>query len=315
MLNKLLFYLIIKPFSHLPMPILYGISDFFYLLLISVFPYRKKIILQNIGICFPELSSKEKRRLLRKNYFHLSNILAEGIKNLSISQKRLRKRFVLENPEIFDELYAQGRSVIIASSHYSNWEYLITAQNLLIQQRAIGIGKPLSRKFLNNKINALRERNGMKVVSAKNYKEEIQKRHSNGELVAILALADQRPSIKNAYWSTIFQAQTAFTFGPEYMAHQFDFPVVFLKTRRVKRGYYSSKATVVTLNPQEEEYGVITEKYIALLEAQIREKPEHWLWSHKRWKFQIPQNLNEIQQLHRDFFYQRFGKDSHERNG
>jgi len=296
------------PFSYLPMPILYGISDIFYLLLLTVFPYRKKVILRNLDLCYPEMTKKEKRKFLRKNYFYLSNILAEGIKNLSISQRRLKKRMVIENVEIFDKFYDEGKSVIIASSHYSNWEYLITVQNLAIKQRAIGIGKPLTKKFLNNKINSLRERNGMKVVSAKNYKEDITQRIKDGELMAILALADQSPSKKNAYWAPFFNVESAFAFGPEYMAHQFDFPVVFLKTRRIKRGYYRSEASIISADPTKEPYGKITDTYIRLLEGQIREKPEHWLWSHKRWKHKIPENLQELKKQHRDFFLQRFGK-------
>lgn len=296
------------PFAHLPMPILYGISDFFYVILLTVFPYRKKIILNNIERCYPNLTEKEKKKMLRQNYFHLSNILAEGIKNLSISQRRLKKRMVIENVEIFDQFFEEGKSVIIASSHYSNWEYLITVQNLAIKQRAIGIGKPLSRKFLNNKINSLRERNGMKVVSAKNYKEEINQRLQDGELLAILALADQKPNIKSAFWTTFFGVETSWTFGPEYMAHQFDFPVVFLKTRRIRRGYYRSEASIISSEPKKEPYGKITETYVRLLEAQIKEKPEHWLWSHKRFKHQIPENLEEVKAAHRDFFHQRFGE-------
>jgi KDO2-lipid IV(A) lauroyltransferase len=85
------------------MPILYGISDIFYLLLLTVFPYRKKVILRNLDLCYPDMTKKEKRKFLRKNYFYLSNILAEGIKNLSISQRRLKKRMVIENVEILDK--------------------------------------------------------------------------------------------------------------------------------------------------------------------------------------------------------------------
>ncbi len=296
------------PFAHLPMPILYGISDFFYLILLTFFPYRKEVIIRNLDRCYPELSKKEKRKLMRKNYFHLSNILAEGIKNLSISKNRLQKRFVIDNVEIFDKFFEEGKSVIIASSHYSNWEYLITVQNLAIKQRAIGIGKPLSKKFMNRKINALRERNGMKVVSAKNYKEEITRRMEEGELMAILALADQAPSRKNAYWTKFYDKETSWTFGPEYMAHQFDFPVVFLKTKRIKRGYYSSEASIITAEPTKEPYGSITETYVGLMEQQIKEKPEYWLWTHKRFRHETPENLDEVKQKHREHFYKRFGK-------
>jgi Kdo2-lipid IVA lauroyltransferase/acyltransferase len=308
MLNKFLYYVIIIPFSRLPLWILFGIADIFYVLLITIIPYRKKVALGNIKNCFPELTKREQKQLLRKNYRHISNILAEGIKNLSISQKQLKKRFIIENPEIFEEFDKEGKSVVILSSHYSNWEFLITAQNIIIPQRAIGIGKPLSKKFLNKKINLLRERNGMKVVSAKNYKEEIQKRLNLGENMAILALADQAHKPETAFWTEHFNMMTPFSFGAEYLAHQFNFPVVFLKIKRIKRAYYSAKAEIITKSPQQENYAMITKAYVDLLEKQIREKPEDWLWTHKRWKHIIPDNIDEVKNAHKDYFYTRFSK-------
>jgi len=281
-------------------------SDFLYLLIITIFPYRKKVALENIINCFPELSKGQRKRLLRKNYHHICNILAESIKNLGISQKELKKRFIIENPEIFEELNKDGKSIIVISSHYSNWEFLITAQNLIIPQLAIGIGKPLSRKFLNKKINGLRERNGMIVVSAINYKKEIVSRLNAGEQMAILALADQAPAPDNAFWTKHFNIETPFPFGPEFMAHQYDFPVVFLATRKIKRGYYVSKAELITSNPRNEPFSLIMQSYAELLEKQIKEKPQDWLWTHKRWKHKVPENIKEVKNNQRKFFYERF---------
>jgi KDO2-lipid IV(A) lauroyltransferase len=216
----------------------------------------------------------------------------------------------LKNPEIFQDLYDKSKSVVIMSAHYANWEFFITAQNLIIPHRAIGIGKPLSEKFLNRKINALRERNGMKVVSADNYKEEIAFRHAMGEKMAILALADQAPKPESAYWTRFFNVETPFSFGAEYIAHQFDFAVVFVNIKKIKRGYYEAEAELITETAKKENYAAISDKYVYLLEKQIKEKAEDWLWTHKRWKHAIPNNLEEQKQQHRDFFNQRFSEKS-----
>ncbi|HDQ15721.1 MAG TPA: hypothetical protein ENN45_01530 [Bacteroidetes bacterium] len=310
MLERILYYVFIIPLSRLPLWILYVKADFFYLLLCTILPYRKKIALQNIRFAFPELKHKEQSRLLRKNYRHISNILAESIKNLSISQKKLCKRMQLKNPEIFQDLYDKGKSVVIMSAHYANWEFFITAQNLIIPHRAIGIGKPLSEKFLNRKINALRERNGMKVVSADNYKEEIAFRQAMGEKMAILALADQAPKPESAYWTKFFNKETPFSFGAEFLAHQFNFAVVFVTIKKIKRGNYEAEAHIITETPKQESYASISEKYVRLLEKQIKDKAEDWLWTHKRWKHTIPENLEEQKQQHRAFFHQRFKKQT-----
>ena len=54
--------------------------------------------------------------------------------------------------------------------------------------------------------------------------------------------------------------------------------------RKVKRGYYEVEFIDVCANPAGLEPGVLTEMHTRLLESFIREEPQYWLWSHKRWK-------------------------------
>ena len=101
--------------SFLPLWLLYRISDLFYLILISVFPYRKKVIETNLKNSFPELSNIEIRKLRNKFYRHFADLVIEGIKNLSISKSELAKRFVLKNPEIIDKIIEKNQSVMLIS--------------------------------------------------------------------------------------------------------------------------------------------------------------------------------------------------------
>src|SRR5690554_6366037 len=136
MFSALAYYLLIYPASLLPLRLMYFFTDFFYLLLISILPYRRKVVRKNLKNSFPEKSEKERRKIERKFYRHLTDLLAEGAKNLSISKKQLLKRFKVENPEVMEQLYAQKKSVLLVSGHYNNWEWLITGQNLLFSHQA-----------------------------------------------------------------------------------------------------------------------------------------------------------------------------------
>ena len=143
----LAYYILVIPLSLLPLPVLYLFTDFFFLLLITVVPYRKKVIDENLKRSFPKLSDQERNRIKRKFYRHFTNILAEGIKNLTISKSSLQKRFKVRNPEVMDQLASQGKDVLLVSGHYNNWEWLITSQALLFPFEAYGIGMPLSSKY------------------------------------------------------------------------------------------------------------------------------------------------------------------------
>ena len=302
---KIGYYLFIVPLSYLPLRVLYLLTDFFYLLLISVVPYRKKVIQTNLKNSFPEKSDKEINRLTRSFYWHFTDILAEGIKNLSISEKELKRRFKVKNPELMDELFAQNKSVLLVSGHYNNWEWLITSQNFLFQHQAMGIGMPLTSKFWDKKINARRQRFGMQVVHAKNFKEGIEK--NKNIPVAILVLSDQSPGdARKSYWMNFLNQQTAVLFGAEQMAHTYDFSVVFFHTRKRKRGYYEMELTLITDNPSTMNWGEITEKHTHLLEQAIMEKPAYWVWSHKRWKREIPAELDLLKKEQHAKFNEKF---------
>ena len=290
---KIGYYIFILPLSYLPMRVIYLLTDFFFLLLITVVPYRKKVIHNNLRNSFPGKSKKEINQLTRKFYWHFTDILAEGVKNLSISESALRRRFKVKNPELMNQLYAKNKSVLLVSGHYNNWEWLITSQNFLFPHQAMGIGMPLTSKFWDKKINTRRERFGMQVVNAKNFKTKIQE---NKDMpVAILVLSDQSPGdSRKSYWMEFLNQQTAVLFGAEQMAHEYNFSVVFFQTRKVKRGYYELELKLITDNPSEMNWGEITENHTRLLEAAINEHPSYWVWSHKRWKRTIPNDLGEL---------------------
>lgn len=304
MLSKLAYHGLVYPISKLPLSVIYFLSDILYWVFRLV-PYRKKVIIQNLKNSFPEKSNQEINQLCIAFYHHFTDILAEGVKNLSISREELMKRYKVKNPELMENFYKQGKSVVLVSGHYNNWEWLISAQNFLFPHQAIGIGMPLSSKFWDQKINERRQRFGMKVVHAKNFKEVIEKR--NDKPVAILTLSDQSPGdATKSYWMSFLNQPTAVLFGAEMMAHQYDFPVVFYHTRKIKRGYYEMELESICEDPKQSQWGEITELHTRQLEVVIIEKPEFWLWSHKRWKRKLPQNLELLKHQQKKKFEQRF---------
>lgn len=302
---KFAYYIFVFPLSYLPLVILYLFTDFFYLLLISIIPYRKKVIVQNINRSFPNASEQEKKRIKRRFYRHLTQLLAESVKGLSISENELKRRVSVENPEIMDQLFQSNKNVLLVSGHYNNWEWVILSQALLFKHKALGIGMPMTSKFWDEKVNQRRSRFGMKVVHAKNYKVALN--DNPNELKSVLVLSDQSPgdSLKS-YWTTFLNQETPVLFGAELMAHQLNYAVVFYALRKVKRGKYEMELKLITENPKQMSWGEITEAHTKMLEREIVSKPEFWLWSHKRWKREIPNNLEQVKNEQRKQFNEKF---------
>lgn len=308
MLNKALFYIIVNPLSKLPLGALYPLFYFFYLNIYYVFGYRKKVVFENINKSFPSKSDKERKQIAKSFYVYLSRLFAESVKNLSISKNELSQRMVVKNPEVMDKLYQQGKSVVLLSSHYNNWELIITAQNFLFKHQAVGIGMPMTNKFWDKKINERRERFGMIVVNAKTYKQKLKE--LKGTPTATLVLGDQNPSNpNNSYWTTFLNQTSAFFFGAEIMANQMDSAVVYASIQHVKKGYYEIDLKLITETPKSEKYGFITQTYIDYLEKDINTAPPYWLWSHKRWKMNVPEHLDEIKKAHQQRFEEKFRRE------
>lgn len=305
MLSKLAYYLLVVPISLLPLRILYLFTDFFYLLLITVISYRRKVVRKNIANSFPDKTPKEKRKIERQFYRHFTDLLAEAVKNLSISKMQLKKRIHVLNRDAIDQLYIQGKNVIFVGGHYNNWEWIICAQNFLFAHQAVGIGMPMTNTFWDKRINLRRSRFGMKIVHAKNFKEVLAA--EKGNPVSLLVLADQSPgdSLKS-YWTNFLGQDTAVAFGAEQIAHEYNYAVVYLHMNKASRGYYEVTFEEICSNPSEMEYGTITESHVKCLENDIRHKPQYWIWSHKRWKRKVPENLNELRKKQYEKFRSRF---------
>lgn len=301
----LLYYGLVLPLSLLPLRLLYVLSDAIYLLFITLIPYRKKVVSQNIDKAFRQLSKEEKSKLRKDFYRFFSDLLVESIKNLSISKKELSRRFRLQNPEIIPTILAQDKPVLLISSHYNNWEWLITSQALWFKQNNFGIGMPLSHPFWDKKLTSRRERFGLKVVHAQNYHDAFQNHNS-----IVLVLADQAPSSANqCLWLPFLNQESAVIFGPEYMANKYDCLVIYVHVKNYKRGYYDIQLEVLVDNSRSLKYEELTRLHVQKLESSIEQNPSRWLWSHRRWKHQKPTNLDEIKSVLRQNFEQKFRKD------
>ena len=60
--------------------------------------------------------------------------------------------------------------------------------------------------------------------------------------------------------------------------------VLFAQCHRRRTGYYEIEFKELASPPYDKESHAITDRYVALTEEAIRNEPESWLWSNRRWK-------------------------------
>lgn len=254
--------------------------------------YRRKVVMGNIKHSFPERTDAEHKEIERRFYHHFCDLVLESLKAFTISEKEVRKRVVCKNPEVINKYFEQGRSVIIAGGHYNNWEIFAVAVDSFIKHKAVGIYKPLTNKYFDEKMRNTRSKYGLYMISTRDVKKVFDE--ELGRMTATIFAIDQSPSNPdNCYWMEFLNQDTGILFGAEKYAKEYNYPVLYGRINKEKRGYYSFELFDVSTNPVETPYGEITEKATKMLEADIRHKPEYWLWTHRRWKHKKPAGWNK----------------------
>lgn len=280
--SKILYYALIWPLSKLPYPLLYFLADVLYPFLRYYPGYRLKLVEKQVRDSFPGLNPERHREIVSGFYRHLADVIAESLKNFNLDEAEGRKRVVCRDTSLLDRFAAEGRNVILVAGHYGNWELYAVAGSMHLPAKLVGIYKKLKNPFFDHKVASSRSRYGCHLVSTK----QIGRAFTDFESPFLLALImDQAPvSSAKSYWMDFLGQDTAVKFGAEKYAKEYDMPVVYGCMKRVKRGFYEVKYELVEEFPLKSNYGFITEKMTRMLERDILENPELWLWTHKRWK-------------------------------
>ncbi len=272
--------------SILPFPVFYKFSDFIYFIVYHIIGYRKKIVRYNINHALPHLSEAEKLVVEKKFYKHMCDMFLEMIKTMSISEKEMNKRFVITNIDIIKSYEAKGKSVALMCAHYASWEWLITIANK-IDYKSIAIYKKINNKYFDRLIRKIRAKLNAELVETKKTIELIEENERKGIKAFYGFASDQSPQLYRArYWDYFMGHEVPVYTGAEMIAKRFDMNMLFVKVKKVKRGYYEATLIPLVDNPLEYPDYKVTSIFLREVEKQILEAPEYYFWTHKRWKHQ-----------------------------
>lgn len=283
--------LLCKLTARLPFWVIFGLADIFYVFLYYVARYRRKVVHENLVRSFPEKSRKEIRTITKKFYHHLSDLGLETIKFNHMTEEQIDKRLKINNLEIYEEYYNQGKSMIVLGQHHNNWEWSGSMQRFIKSQflvvyNPVRKNKPLERFILDT-----RERFGAKSIQVNHSVRTALAFNSNERVSSLMLAADQTPPPTSQFWTTFLNQETAFFAGPMKIAMKTNLPVIMHHTRKVGRSKYEVFHYKLIEKPEEVKPEEILLAYVQKLEEIIQAEPEYWLWSHRRWKHKRPSNI------------------------
>ncbi len=272
----------------LPLSVLYVLSDFLYLILYYFPSYRRSVVAMNLRNSFPEKTEEELKLIAKKFYHHLADLFIEFLKLTQMSEKEQNKRMTFTNLEAFDKFYDEGRDIAAIVGHYNNWEWTNIMQKH-IKYQLVPIYKPLENKYFDNYVKKLRAKHGAILAPMSGIVRDIIKFRKEKIRIIPGFISDQTPAKHDInYWTTFLNQDTPVFTGAEKIAIKYDMAIIFMNLQKVKRGYYNLTIETLFEHTAGLSEHVITEAHVRRLEQLITEKPEFWLWSHKRWKHKKP---------------------------
>jgi KDO2-lipid IV(A) lauroyltransferase len=268
--------------SLLPLGILYIFSDGLYGLVYYIIGYRKSVVMNNLQFAFPEKNEHERIIICKKFYKNLIDTYIETIKFISVSKKFIKKRFDFDG-SIINNITDNGQRCQAHLGHNFNWELAIIGVPLYCNAPYLDIYMPINNSIFDRLIFKIRSQTGAVLLSAHDVNKGMLPYRNVPYLISLVA--DQNPpDPSRAIWFNFLGRPAPFMKGPEVSARRGNIPVVFCHITKKRRGYYRGHSFLATTTPKELEDGELTNMYVKHLEKTIREQPDMWLWSHRRWK-------------------------------
>jgi Kdo2-lipid IVA lauroyltransferase/acyltransferase len=275
--------------TRIPLPLMYAGGWVIYFVAFRVLRWRRDRAEQDLRNAFPEMDAAERARILRDAYRNLADTLVEAFWGFGPSADALTRRVAFENPELVEQCVAAKQSVVLLTAHYGNWEWLSLAAG-------VRFGITIDVVYQRQRVEAIdlflreaRARFGSRFVPREEFIFDLM---SHGDQPRAYALiADQTPKHKNdpRHWTRFLGQDTAFFKGAGKIAQFLDARVLYVTMRRVRRGGYSVRLSVLADPPYELDANeMIVERYARSLERDIRASPADWLWLQNKWKVAKP---------------------------
>lgn len=270
--------------SLLPLSVLLFFARLLYYILYYLIGYRKKVVRENLTNAFPQKSKSEIIKLEKEFFKFLADLIFEVIQLTTISKKEILERVKFNGLEQVQYHFDKGESVLACTGHYGNWELGTLALGLSLTGKTMVIYKPIKNKIFETWFSKFRTRYGNLFIAMRQTLRAITTYKNEPTLLCFAS--DQSPVREESkYFLDFLNQPTAALLGVEKIAKQTKRPVYYFKVSVVKRGYYNVEVFPLCLAPAESAEFEITNLHFKFLENIIKEKPQYWLWSHKRWKF------------------------------
>lgn len=259
------------------------------LLAFDVFRIRRRVTLENLDRAFGDSYTKaEKIRIGRRSYVNFAKSMVDFASLGRLSKNKRREIVRYEGLDYLREALAAGRGALFVAAHFGSWELLGSSFCLLGMPTDFLVGEQ-SNALVNDLMNDTRRAAGVGTIERGMAARGVFEALKNNRIVALLADQDAR---KHGIFVDFLGTPASTITGPAQFAIRTGCPIVCGYI--VRRADETHDAHILPpLWPRagadrDAEIRRLTEEATKILEAYVREHPDHYFWAHKRWKTRPP---------------------------
>lgn len=248
---------------------------------------RRRVVLDNLRLAFPEKAEAERLGIARGTYRHLGQMAVEFLMAPRMSREELDQVLVYDGLERIEAARALGKGVVCCTAHFGNWE-LLQAGSALRGIPLTSITRASASNPLDRLLQRVRARSGLREIGVKKgetLKAALRALRQNHVLGYVI---DQNVSRRRAVFPTFFGVPAATAPTPAWFAMRHGAAVVFALAEPAGEGRYRVVIEGPLRPPDTGDRDRDTLAFLQdlndRLERAVRRHPDHWYWLHRRWK-------------------------------
>jgi KDO2-lipid IV(A) lauroyltransferase len=274
-------------FVHLPRPLVDGFGAALGAL-VWLLRIRRRVVLANLRLAFPEKTEAERVEIARRTYRNLGQMIPDFLRVPSLPRAALEGMFVYEDSwACFEAAFARGKGVIACSGHFGNFDLLVAAHTLKGIPITM-ITRQMGKSGANDLWRKVRQRSGVEdlVVSRGQTLSAATRALKAGRVLGYVI--DQNQAQRHAVFPTFFGVPAATAATPAILAMRTGAPVVFCLSIPLGDGRHRVVIEGPLAPPdtgdRERDVLAFMQDLNDRLERHVRAHPDRWYWLHRRWK-------------------------------
>lgn len=249
---------------------------------------HRRVADENLQFAFPHLGPDERDRIIRRCFRHFTQLIIEIARLVrKLHVQNWRQYVDLIHGERVVGAMTSGRSAMIVTGHFGNWELAGYALGLFGFQ-TYAVARTLDNPYLERLLRRFRERTGQRVLAKKGDFDQMTDLLRSGAVLA--TLADQDAGARGLFVD--FFGRPASTHKAiALLSLEFDVPLIVAAVPRVEEPLHYHIVIADVIDPRDyagrpDAVREITQRYTSALQREIAKYPEQYFWLHRRWKHQ-----------------------------